>query len=120
MKLQTYLAPSKVCNGIGVFALDYIPKNSAIFSSPRVITKYSWHDVNKSAHEKIKSLTHNDSEGFWIDCEPDRIYGAYYINHGEDPNVIYSKTGTWYAMRDIVKDEEILSNYSLEERDWLT
>ncbi len=120
LQLLTYLAPSKVCDGVGVFALTNILQYSSIFSNPVKIEKYSWSDVPSHAKEKIKSLTHNDEDGFWIDCLPDRIYGAYYINFSERPNVHYSPIGIWYAMRDINQDEELLCYYPEEEKDWLT
>jgi SET domain-containing protein len=119
LELRTYLAPSKVCDGVGVFALTHILKYASIFSYPDKIEKYSWNDIPSYAKEKIKSLTHNDEDGFWIDCHPDRIYGAYYINFSENANVRYSTTGVWYAMRDIKQDEELLCYYPKEERDWL-
>jgi SET domain-containing protein len=119
-RLHTYLAPSKVCDGVGVFALTDILKYCAIFSPPEKIEKYAWNTIPDHAKAKIRSLTHHDEDGFWIDCSPDRIYGAYYINFGENPNVRYSTTGgIWYAMRDIKKDEELLCHYPMEERDWL-
>ena len=39
--LYTYLAPSHVCDGVGVFALTEIPQDTCIFS-PDKIEKVMW------------------------------------------------------------------------------
>ena len=121
LELYTYLAPSKVCDGVGVFALVNIPKGTRIFKSSKVI-KLPWDSIPKDRYERIKSITLNDQEGFWIDCDLNKIYGAYYINHTEEnENVKYNyENGSWYAVRDILKDEELLNTYESEEIDWPT
>ena len=120
LTLYTYLAPSKVCGGVGVFSLVDIPKGTIIFESTKEI-KVPWSYVSENIHERIKSITLNDENGFWIDCDLNKTYGAYYINHtDEDENVRYNyENGSWYATRDILKDEELLNIYEKEEKDWL-
>lgn len=121
LELYTYLAPSKVCGGVGVFALVDIPKGTKIFESSKEF-KVSWDLVPKDRHDKIKSITLNDNEGFWIDCDLNKIYGIYYVNHTEDnENVRYDyKKRFWYAVKDITKDQELLNTYEKKEIDWLT
>lgn len=123
LELYTYLAPSKVCDGVGVFALVNIPKGTQIFKSSKTI-KISWDSIPKDRCERIKSITLNDQEGFWIDCDLNKIYGAYYVNHtkeNENENVKYNyENGSWYTIRDILKDEELLNTYKPEEIDWPT
>ena len=121
LELLTYLAPSKVCGGVGVFALVNISKGTVIFKSSKNI-KVSWSSISQDIHERVKSITINDNEGFWIDCDLDKTYGAYYINHvDENENVRYNyENGSWYAIRDILKDEELINTYEEEEKDWLT
>jgi SET domain-containing protein len=120
LTLYTYLAPSKVCGGVGVFSLMDIPKGTIIFEPTKEI-KVPWSSVSENIHERIKSITLNDENGFWIDCDLNKTYGAYYINHtDEDENVRYNyENGSWYAIRDILKDEELLNIYEEEEKDWL-
>jgi SET domain-containing protein len=121
LELLTYLAPSKVCDGVGVFALVNISKGTIIFKPSKNI-KVSWSFISEDIYERVKSITINDDEGFWIDCDLNKIYGAYYINHTDkNENVRYNyENGSWYATRDILKDEELINTYEKEEKDWLT
>ena len=121
LELLTYLAPSKVCGGVGVFALVNISKGTIIFKASKSI-KVLWSSISEDIQERVKSITINDSEGFWIDCDLNKIYGAYYINHtDENENVRYDYTNeSWYATKDILKDEELINTYEEEEKDWLT
>jgi len=121
LTLYTYLAPSKVCGGVGVFSLVNISKGTIIFEPTKEV-KVLWSFVPENIHERVKSITLNDKEGFWIDCDLNKTYAAYYINHTDkNENVRYNyENGSWYATRDILKDEELLNTYEKEEIDWLT
>jgi hypothetical protein len=120
LTLYTYLAPSKICSGVGVFSLIDIPKGTVIFE-PNERIKISWSSISDNIYDKVKSITLNDDEGFWIDCDLNKTYGAYYINHTpHNENVKYNyENGSWYASRDIFKDEELLNTYEQEEMDCL-
>ena len=118
LELYTYLSPSKVCGGVGVFSLVNISKGTKIFEPSKEI-KVSWESIPKDRYDKIKSITLNDNEGFWIDCDLSKIYGAYYINHTEENENVKYDNGSWYAIRDILKGEELLNTYRKEEIDWL-
>ena len=120
LTLYTYLAPSKVCSGIGVFSLVNIPKGTVIFK-PNQKLKISWNSISNDIYDRVKSITLNDDEGFWIDCDLNKTYGAYYINHTvHNENVKYNyEDGSWYSSRDISKDEELLNTYQKGEMDWL-
>lgn len=118
LELYTYLYPSKVCPGVGVFALVDIPRDTCIFKSNGA-EKVSWDLIPKELESKVMSLTHWDDEGFWLNCDLARVGAEYYINHSHSPNVMYdTSTGALYAMRDIQKDEELLHYYLPNERDW--
>ena len=121
LKLLTYLAPSNVCIGVGVFSLLDIPKDTCIFTAEQSY-KVLWSEINPEIKARIETLTYCDDEGFWIDCDLNKIYGAYYINHTDkNENVRYNyENGSWYATRDILKDEELINTYEKEEKDWLT
>ena len=121
LTLYTYLAPSKVCGGVGVFSLVDIPKGTIIFEPTKEI-KVSWGSIPQNIHDRVKSITLNDEDGFWVDCDLNKTYGAYYINHtDENENVRYDyENGSWYTTRDVFKDEELLNTYEEEEKDWLT
>ena len=119
LELYTYLAPSKVCGGVGVFSLIDIPKDTCIFK-PDEMHKIHWSEINPEIKSRIKTLTYYDEDGFWIDCDLNKIGPQYYINHSHSPNVAYNKdTGSLYAIRNIKKDEELVDYYFPGERDWL-
>ena len=119
LTLYTYLAPSKVCGGVGVFSLVDIPKGTVIFEPAKEI-KVSWSSIPQNIHDRVKSITLNDEDGFWIDCDLNKTYGAYYINHTDEHENVRYENGSWYTTRDVFKDEELLNTYEEEEKDWLT
>ena len=118
MTLYTYLAPSKVCGGVGVFSLCDIPKGTIIWKERQKVVKVPWDKIPEWMEDNIVSLTWCDEEGFWIDCDLDRIYQAYYVNHSDDPNLGVDEEDFYIAIRDIKKDEELLYRYSEQEKDW--
>ena len=118
--LYTYLAPSKVCEGIGVFSLVNIPKDTCIFT-PSKQEYVLWNDVDPRLKSQIEKLTYCDEDGFWIDSDLDKLGPQYYINHSHKPNVAYNKdTGKLYAIHDIPAGVELTDYYFPGERDWLT
>ena len=119
LTLYTYLAPSKVCSGVGVFSLCDIPKGTVIWKKRQEAVKIPWNKIPEWMDKNIVSLTWCDKEGFWIDCDLDRIYQAYYVNHSDDPNLGVNDEEYYIAIQDIKKDEELLYRYSREEMDWL-
>ena len=117
--LYTYLAPSKVCQGVGVFALVRIPKNTTIWKvEEEQIRKYKWDTIPNEIESYVERMTFCDEEGFWLDCELDRLYPAYYVNHSENANVRLGELGEYITTQQIEKDEEILFNYPPEDKDW--
>ena len=117
--LYTYLAPSKVCQGVGVFALVKIPENTTIWKvEEEQIRKYKWDTIPNEIESYVERMTFCDEEGFWLDCELDRLYPAYYVNHSENANVRLGELGEYITTQQIEKDEEILFNYPPEDKDW--
>ena len=119
LELYTYLAPSKVCGGIGVFALIDIPKDTIIWKLRDEPYKVPWDLLTTELQDHIKSMTWCDDEGFWIDCHLDRIYQAYYVNHSDYPNCDVNEKELYIAIRNINKDEELTYRYLKEDMDWL-
>lgn len=118
--LYTYLSPSTVCDGVGVFSLVRIPADTVIFR-PKTGEKIRFSEVSEEVGNKMRELTYYDDEGFWVDDDLDRLGPQYYINHSLNSNVSYNKdTGCLYATRDIDVNEELLDYYFPEEREWLT
>ena len=66
LELKTYLAPSTVCNGVGVFSLVHIPKDTVIFKPSSMTQKVSWDQVSLEIQEKIRELCYYDKEGFTL------------------------------------------------------
>ena len=80
--------------------------------------KILWNEIPEWMHDHIVSLTWCVKEGFWIDCDLDRIYQAYYVNHSDEPNIGIDEDEFYIAIRDIKKDEELLYRYSTNEQSW--
>ena len=121
-EILTYLAPSKVCKGVGVFAYVNIRKDTLIFpvTKNEDYLKIPWVDVTNRARKKIQQLTAGfDEEGFYTDVDINRFDISYYVNHSRKPNVYYdSESSSLYAMRNIKRDKELLQYYPPNERMW--
>lgn len=120
LTLYTYLAPSKVCDGVGVFSLVDIPKDTIIFK-PKKCIQIDNKQVSSEIQTYLKKMTYYDDNGYWIDDDLQRLGQQYYINHSHEPNVAYERsTGKLYAIRNILKNEELTDYYFPGERNWLT
>ena len=121
-EILTYLAPSKVCKGVGVFAYVNIRKDTVIFpvTKNEDYLKIPWVDVTNRARKKIQQLTSgSDEEGFYTDVDINRFDISYYVNHSRKPNVYYdTESSSLYAMRNIKRDKELLQYYPPNERMW--
>ena len=116
LTLYTYLSPSKVCEGVGVFSLVDIPQDTVIFE-PRWQVQVKDSTIPEEVRDYLDKMTYNG----WIDDDLQHLGQQYYINHSNNPNVAYDKnTGKLYAIRDIKKNEELTDYYFPGERDWLT
>ena len=64
-RLHTYLAPSNVCEGVGVFALHDLPENFTIWKVTREqCEKYGWDKIPKNVHDYAIQMTFCDEQGF--------------------------------------------------------
>ena len=121
-EILTYLAPSQVCKGVGVFAYVNIRKDTVIFpvTKNEDYLKIPWVNVTNRARKKIQQLTAGfDEEGFYTDVDINRFDISYYVNHSRKPNVYYdSESSSLYAMRNIKRDKELLQYYPPNERMW--
>jgi len=113
------IKPSLI-DGIGVFALQDIPKGSRNMFS-KVTEEENWIKVSKTevaalpAHAKdlIENYCLYDAENYFV---PD--YGfkkmdlVNFLNHSDFPNIISINEGEFFeAIKDIKKGEELFINY---------
>ena len=116
LTLYTYLSPSKVCGGVGVFSLVDILQDTVIFK-PRWQVQVKDSTIPDEVRDYLDKMTYDG----WVDDDLQHLGQQYYINHSHSPNVAYDKTtGKLYAIRDIKKGEELTDYYFPGERDWLT
>ncbi len=78
-----------------------------------------WDLIPESIHDFVENLTRCDDEGFWLDCDLDKLYSIYYVNHSERSNVRLGDEGEYITTRIIFKNEEILFNYPQKDQIWL-
>ena len=118
--VHTYLAPSNVCEGVGVFALHDLPEDFTIWKVTREqCEKYGWDKIPQNVHDYVNHMSFCDEQGFWLDCDLDRMYPAYYVNHSERSNVRLGELSEYITTRIIFKGEEILFNYPKKDQIWL-
>jgi SET domain-containing protein len=118
-----YLAPSKVCDGVGVFALIDISNGVKLF--PDVNTKkhyVTWEelkDLDRRVLEKLKSLCNIDDGGIYLPSSLNNFDFSYFVNHSKDYNVFHDlENDEYFTIKDIKEGEEILCNYNSGEIDW--
>jgi len=115
------LNPSKVCEGVGVFALRDIPSNTYLFydMSPDVdfIRWETVSDLPQNVIEYLRQICIKNDVGFYLSKTYNNISFAHYVNHSDTPNAIYYKDlKRWKTLRSIEEGEEILTKY--DNVDW--
>lgn len=107
--VQTYLDRSPI-HGIGLFAGEFIPKGTVIWSfTPGLDLKLRPGRVERLPEPARAWVLHYGyylaDEKRWVVCVDD----ARFFNHSADPNT--RNTRTTVALRDIEKGEELTSDY---------
>jgi hypothetical protein len=120
---KTKLAPSLICDGVGVFALTDIPAGFILFQDVEPDTIHipftQMHD--QSIVNYLKSTCNSDEFGIWLSRTYNNINMSYYINHSETPNVFHDLTLDRYVtITNIQTGHELTCTYTKEEIDWLT
>lgn len=123
--LKTCLKPStRNGAGVGVFALQNIPKDTLIFEVERKDDYFFKNSEIKnlppSIQEYILGMTDGiDGEGFYLDVPAFKIYMSYYVNHSYNPNVFWDRrTDELFSIKDIQTGEELTTYYKPSERDF--
>ena len=114
------IKPSPI-EGVGVFAIKDIPKGTKLFiGSPEktfeAISVDELTDYEPEVVEMVKGFFASNEDGkYWIpEGGLNAIDISFFLNHSENPNVTTTAEGdTFYAARDIVKGEELTSNYAV-------
>lgn len=120
------LKPSKVCDGVGVFALIDIPAHTPLFGpnlSPDTLL-LTWEELSgthPSTLSYLKSICNTSEQGLYLSRPFNQINVSYYINHSPDPNVHYDRQRDYYfTIQYIHAHEELVCIYDTEEMDWLS
>jgi len=120
---KTKLAPSLVCDGVGVFALTDIPAGFILFQdveSDTIHIPYNAID-NQEIRSYLTSTCNSDKFGIWLSRTYNNINMSYYINHSDTPNVFHDLTLDRYVtITNIQPGHELTCTYTKEEIDWLT
>lgn len=117
------LKPSKVCDGVGVFALIDIPKGTILFEDTKPDNEFiSWEEIGDIPIE-VKNYLSNiclyAQNGIYLSRNVSSINLSYYVNHSEDYNVIHDlNIDEYITSKYIKKGEEILCLYTKDEIDW--
>jgi hypothetical protein len=120
---KTKLAPSKVCDGVGIFAIVEIPKNFILFQDVSADTIHiPFTEIYDNAVKKhLASICISDSVGIYLSRTYNNINMSYYVNHSETPNIYYDwNLDEFVTLRDILPGEELTCLYNKKEIDWLT
>ena len=113
MIIKTYLKESTIPGaGLGCFAAEFIPKDALIWifnpGLDRDLSEYQLLGFTKIEQEFVKSYAYKHN-GYYYLC----VDNGRFINHADSPNTYESKRmQATFALKDIQKDEEILSNYT--------
>lgn len=117
------LKPSKVCDGVGVFAIRDIPIGTKLFSDVNPDIEFiRWDevdDVDVNVISYLKGICNSTNDGFYLSRSINNINLTYYLNHSQFPNVKHNlETDTFITLRDIYQGEELLCEYNENEKDW--
>lgn len=114
------LKPSKVCDGVGLFAIRPIKKGDVLLQDVTADTTFiQWAEL-PGLHQDVKSylntMCNSTTDGIFLSRTPNNINLAYFVNHSDSPNVTHDLTlDEFVAIRDIEQDEEIVCVYTQEE-----
>ncbi len=118
------LKPSKVCNGVGVFALRTIPKNTILFTDVEPDSNLIPWERLKHADQQVinylNSICNTSEKGVYLNRSINNINITYYVNHSTQPNIIHDNTLDRYTtITDIQPGQELLCTYQPEEINWI-
>lgn len=109
LTVKTYIDKSPV-HGIGLFAAEFIPKDTLIWKLNReldlIITQEAYEKLSPLAKEHFDWFAYySEGRGGWILC----FDNAKFVNHSKTPNTY--GVGDTIASKDIQIGEEITEDY---------
>ncbi len=118
------LKPSGVCDGVGVFALRTIPKNTILFTDVEPDSNLIPWERLKHADQKVlnylNSICNTSEKGVYLNRSINNINVTYYVNHSTEPNIVHNLSlDTYTTITDIQPGQELLCTYQPEEINWI-
>jgi SET domain-containing protein len=112
------IKPSRI-HGVGVFAICNILKGAKVF--PEDESELIWKKKSALRFDEMPHEIRQLYDQFCLIKDKGETYGcprnfnlmtiAWYLNHSKAPNVGCDSDYTFYALRDIRKDEELTADY---------
>ena len=117
------LKPSKVCNGVGVFALTDIEANTILFDDIEPDNTFiTWDEIGNIDPEVkayLKRMCNSNDEVLFLNRTVSAINVSYYVNHSDNYNVHHDlNLDRYVTTKDIKAGDEILCKYLFSEIDF--
>src|SRR5215203_6934888 len=122
--VKTKLDVSRI-HGIGLFAEQFIPKDTVVWKFHPLIdlifTREQIEELAADAREQVKKYSYRDIHtGLYVLCGDD----ARFFNHTANPNCLdsyhsHEKEGITVACRNIAPGEELTCDYGLFDLDFV-
>jgi hypothetical protein len=117
------LKPSKVCNGVGVFALTDIEANTILFDDIEPDSTFiTWDeigDIDPEVKAYLKRMCNSNDEVLFLSRTVSAINVSYYVNHSDNYNVHHDlNLDRYVTTKDIKAGDEILCKYLFSEIDF--
>jgi SET domain-containing protein len=114
------LQPSKVCDGVGVFAITLIKSGTHLFKDVMPdnihIPFEELNDIKPNILTYLKSMCNCDTTGLYLSRTVNNINISYFINHSDEPNVEHDLTlDVYHTIKDIQPGDELLCRYTNAE-----
>lgn len=107
--IETYIGPSKVA-GTGLFATNAISTGESVWKNDPRGYFFLPRDVSDGMSQPVRQFLREHatlrSEGWFVTWD-----NSQFINHSDDPNLIFDYAGNLIAARDITAGEELTENY---------
>ena len=108
--VPTYVAPSKI-SGNGLFAKEAIARGEVVYKrhahSYKVIPAKEAETLPECVQQFLRHRATLRPDGWYIAWDD-----GHFINHADEPNLIYDHNGDVIAARNIAAGDELTENYT--------